>query len=78
MKRVIFDIALFLSAFIFPWWISILLLFIGIFLFKNFYEFIVDSLIIYSLYFVQGDTLFSSPLFFSVSTVSLFILINFI
>jgi hypothetical protein len=76
MKRILFDIVLFLSAFIFPWWISILLLFIGIFLFKNFYEFIIDSIIIYSLYFIKEDSIISSPLFFYTTTIILFTIIS--
>ncbi|MFA5773337.1 MAG: hypothetical protein WC908_01525 [Candidatus Paceibacterota bacterium] len=78
MKRVIFDIVLFLSVFIFPWWVSIFLLFIGIFIFNNFYEFIVASVIIYSLYTIPGDRIISSPIFFSSVLITLYIAIEYI
>jgi len=78
MKRVIFDIILFILIFISPWWISSLLLIIGIFLFNDFYEFLVGAIIIYSLFSIQGNTFLSSPLFFSICIVSIFIFIKFI
>ena len=78
MKRVIFDIILFISVFIFPWWISIPLFFVGVFLFNDFYEFILASVIIYSLYAVPGDRLISSPIFSSLIIVALYIIIQII
>jgi len=66
MKRVIFDIILFISIFIFPWWVGILLLAIGLFVFANFYEFVAGGVLIFSLYAPMGDgRLISSPIFFS-------------
>jgi hypothetical protein len=76
MKRIIFDIILFTSVFIFPWWISILLLFVGIFIFDNFYEFIIASVIIYALYSVPEHGLISSPIFFSSVIIILYIIIQ--
>jgi hypothetical protein len=78
MKRVIFDIILFISVFIFPWWISILLVFVGIFMFNNFYEFIIASVIVYSLYAIEGDRLISSPIFYSLIIITLYIVIQII
>lgn len=78
MKRVIFDMVLFISIYIFPWWISLPLVFIGIFIFNNFYEFIIANVIIYSLYAIVGDRLISSPVFFSLLIISLYILIQII
>jgi hypothetical protein len=78
MKRVIFDIILFISVFIFPWWISFLFLLIGIFAFKNFYEFIIADVIIYSLYSIPGDRLITSPIFFSLVIIILYITIQII
>lgn len=76
MKRVIFDLVLFILVFISPWWVSVLLLFIGIFAFDNFYEFIVASVIIYSLYSIPSDRLISSPIFFSSVIIILYIIIQ--
>jgi len=78
MKRIIFDVVLFTSVFIFPWWISILLLFIGIFIFNNFYEFIIANVVIYSLYAISGNRIISSPIFFSSVLIILYIIIEYI
>ena len=78
MKRVIFDVILLISVFVFPWWISVLLLLIGIFIFKNFFEFIAANIIIYSLYAVSNDRLISSPVFFSALIIVLYIAIQII
>lgn len=78
MKRVIFDVVLFISVFVFPWWISVLLLFVGIFIFNNFYEFIIASVIIYSLYAIPGDRIISSPVFFSSVLIILYLIIEYI
>lgn len=60
MKRAIFDILLLVFIFILPWWVSVILAFIGIFLFKRFYEFIISLIILYSLYFIKSiDNLLS-------------------
>jgi len=78
MKRVIFDIVLFLSAFIFPWYFVVLLLLVGIFVFVSFYEFIFVSVIIYSLYSVPSDKIISSPIFFSLMIIFSYTLIQII
>lgn len=64
MKRVCFDIVLFISIFIFPWWISALLMVVGISIFTNFYEFIITGSIIYSLYSIPSERIISNPLFY--------------
>lgn len=78
MKRVIFDLILFVSVFIFPWWISLFLVLVGIFLFDNFYEFIVSGVIIYSIYATKGGQLISSPIFFSILIILSYIIIQLI
>lgn len=76
MKRVIFDIVLFTSVFVFPWWISAVLLVVGIFAFNNFYEFIVASVITYSLYAVLGNGLATSPVFYSSVIIFIYVIIQ--
>jgi hypothetical protein len=78
MKRVIFDFALFFSVLILPWWVSAILLLIGVFIFKKFYEFMVASVIIYSLYSVPKEGIIYSPIFFTLVLIALFILIEYI
>lgn len=75
MKRFVFDLILFILIFICPWWVGAFFLFIGLFVFYNFYEFIIFSVIIYSLYSVNSDSFLSSPLFFSlIITLSYFVI----
>lgn len=71
MKRVIFDIILFISVFILPWWISAILLLVGIFLFKQFYEFIIASLVMYSLFSAPNSSRLISNPFFITSLIGL-------
>jgi len=77
MKRVIFDIILFISVFIFPWWISAILLLGGIFLFNKFYEFIIASVIIFALYSVPGVRWISSPVIFSLFIIIFYIMVEY-
>lgn len=78
IKRVVFDVILFISVFVFPWWISVLLSLIGIFAFNNFYEFIIIGVIIYSLYFIPGRRILSSPIFFSGSVIVSYFIIQYV
>jgi hypothetical protein len=50
MYRVITDIALFISLFIFPWWFVVVLAVIALFFFNSYYEVIFLGVIIDSLY----------------------------
>lgn len=76
MKRVIFDIILFLFLFILPWWVGFFMIFIGIFLFKNYIEFIVSGIIIYALYIIPGKGFFNSPIYFSAFILIIYLLIQ--
>ena len=78
MKRAVFGVILFISVFTFPWWISALLLLAGMFIFKNFYEFFVANVIIYSLHAVPGERLFTSPIFYSLLIVVIYIVLQII
>jgi len=77
-KRIIFDVFLLLSVFVLPWWISLLLMFLGIFAFKNFYEFIVANIVVYSLYSIPSPRWISSPLFFFSVVALSYVLIQYI
>jgi hypothetical protein len=78
IKRVIFDVILFISIFVFPWWVNVFFMLIGVFYFRNFYEFILVGVIIYSLYSIPGDKLISSPVVFSFAVVILYSIIQYI
>lgn len=77
IKRVIFDFLLLISIFIFPWWFNLILIFLGIFIFDNFYEFILFSIACYSLYFVPNDSL-SSKIIFPIIIIVSYLIIQFI
>lgn len=65
MKRVIFDIFLFLSVFILPWYVTLFLALIGIFIFNNFYEWLAVSIVMYALYATpNGDRIINSKIYF--------------
>ena len=66
MKRLIVDILLFISIFILPWWVTAILGFFGLFLFKHFYEFLIISAMIYALFSIPGDKLIDSKIWFPV------------
>ena len=78
MKRIFFDIVLFLSVFIFPWWASALLALLGSFLFKEFFEFLAVGVIIYIMYAIPGKEIFASRVWFHVILVFIFIGIQFL
>ncbi|HMO78778.1 MAG TPA: hypothetical protein PJ997_00800 [Candidatus Paceibacterota bacterium] len=50
IKRIIFGIFAILGAFLFPWWLAIIISFFGILYFDNFYEIILVGIILDSLY----------------------------
>lgn len=78
MKRAIFDILLFLSVFTMPWWISVILAFVGIFTFKQFYEFILVWIIMYSIFAIPNTRLISSPLWFSLIVGMVYVSIQYV
>ena len=50
IRRIIIDFVLFLGVFLFPFWINLLIGIICLFLFRNFYEFVIFSLLADLLY----------------------------
>ena len=76
MKRFIFDLILFLAVFILPWWVSLFLVFIGIFIFDNFYEFILTGTMLFALYRPGSDRLLASPIIFFASIIILYLIIQ--
>lgn len=66
MNRVLYDLAIFLSIFLLPWWVTAILCLIGIFLFKNFYEFIFAFMLTYSVYGIGQSGVLSSKLYLPV------------
>lgn len=78
MKRIIFDLALFLSILLFPWWVTAIFAFSGLFLFKQFYEFIIVNLIVYSLFSYPSGRVIASPLWYPLIVCAFFIVIQYV
>jgi len=78
MKRGVFDIIFFLIIFILPWWVSVILAFAGVFIFKNFYEFIIASLILYSLYFIGSTRFLAYPYYFFAVIIIVYVILQLI
>ncbi|HNU95556.1 MAG TPA: hypothetical protein PLZ70_00600 [Candidatus Paceibacterota bacterium] len=76
LKRILFDLIILIAIFILPWWINIPLLFIAIFSFRNFYEFLLFSAIIFAVYSVPDGRLISNQYFYLALVSSVFILIE--
>lgn len=62
--RIIADIAVLISIFIFPWWFSLLLLIICIFLLNNFYEALFFALLLDGFYGVPRIAFHGYNVFF--------------
>lgn len=78
MKRVFFDILLCLAVFLLPWWATLILSIIGLFLFTKFYEFLVFSIIIYLLSSVPTPTFINSSFFVYLSIIIFYLLVQYL
>lgn len=78
MKRIIFDIVLFLFIFILPWWAPLILAIIGLFVFVNFYEFLVSSIVIYVLYSIPINNLFNSSIYIYGGIIIFYLLVQYL
>lgn len=78
MKRFFFDLTLFLSLFLLPWWVTLALAIAGIFLFRQFYEFIIISVISYSVFSYQSDRVIASPLWYPLIICGFYIFIQYV
>jgi len=73
--RIFFGIALILSAFVLPWWISFSLSIIGLLYFKKLYEIIAVGIILDSLYGTVFN-IFGFTFFFTLVLLVAFYVIN--
>jgi len=56
-----------------PWWVGSIFALVGIFVFKNYIEFIISGIIIYSLYIISAKGLINSPIYFSAIILILYL-----
>jgi hypothetical protein len=75
MKRVVYDCIFFLSVFLFPWWFTLVVACVGLFIFPKFFEFVCASIIMYTLFVSSYEyTLwFARPFWFALIVVGLYI-----
>lgn len=76
--RVIADILLFFLIFVGPWWLLIVLISAGIFLFRNYYESLGLAIFLDGLYSVPNVTFFGSGAFFTIIIAAIFLLSTFL
>ncbi len=76
VKRIIADIVLFLGIFFLPWWVTVILTFIFIILFRWFWEGIIAMLFIDSLYSLPDVKFYGHFGIFIVSAVILLLIIE--
>lgn len=78
MKRVIFDILLFLFMFLLPWWATLAWAVIGLFVFMNFYEFLISSIIIYTISTIPPNAIWSKSLIVYSSIIIFYLLVQYL
>jgi len=71
--RIIYDLVVLLAVFVLPWWLSSILVILGLFLFRSFYEIFIPALAMDSLYGNSGGSFVLSNIF-SIFAVILFLL----
>ncbi len=74
IKRTIATVALFLSVFFLPWWITVLLAIVGILFIQNFYEVVVAGLLIDLLYGTDTSLFFGFSAVFTIGALALVVL----
>jgi len=78
MKRGIFDLFLLLFIFILPWWVTVFMAIVGLFVFLNFYEFLVATVIIYVISTVPSESFFSNSLYSYLVIIIFYLFIQFL
>ena len=78
MKRAIFDILLFIFVFILPWWGTLVWAIFGLFIFKDFYEFLASSVMIYVISTPRIYSIFNHSLFVYLSIIIFYLVSQFI
>lgn len=76
MNRVIFDIFLFLSVFLLPWWVVLILSLVGIFIFDQYYESVVAMILLQVLYSGLGSRVISSTFYYPLIIIIVYYLLT--
>ncbi len=75
-KRIVFDVVILLSIFLTPWWVTLPLFIFGLFVFDNFYEFIIYGIIMYSMYSPDGGRIISSEIFYPIIILGFYFFVD--
>lgn len=78
MKRIVLDICILLSIFLLPWWITLFLSAVGMFLYENFYEFIIAFLFVYAVYGFGSTGVLGSKVYLPLILFVIFIAFSFV
>jgi len=78
IKRIIADIGIVLCIIYAPWWVTVIVGTFFAFYFNNYYEYIVAGVLIDVLYGNNGVSLIRTPFVFSIGSVALYFLIQFL
>ena len=78
MKRVLFDISLFIFIFLLPWWTTFIWAIVGLFVFINFYEFLVASIMVYVLIAVPFDKMLNHSFFIYSGIIIFYLLVQYL
>jgi hypothetical protein len=78
MKRVIFDIFLFIFVFVLPWWVTLLWAIVGLFIFKNYYEFLISGIIFYVISTTREYAFINKSLVFYFSIIIFYLISQYI
>jgi len=76
MQRVVFSLVLIVLFFLLPWYLVALFTLAGLFLFDDYYEFFLISILIYSIY--TPVYYFITPFIFSISILIIFFGLNYL
>jgi len=77
MVRIFLNILAFLGLFFFPWWLSILLWLLGVFLFKHYFEIFVFALMMDFVHGIPVESFGGFSYFYSALALVFYILISY-
>lgn len=78
MKRILYDILILFGLVFLPWWVTIFLCILGVFLFDYFYEGIFAPLLMYGLYGVGSSGIFASQIYLPIILIIIFLTLQFL
>lgn len=78
VRRALFGIALFLSILVAPFWVTLVLSVLGVILFESYFESIIASLIVDSIFGFSGSGLWSVQFGYSITFFISFFLFEYI